>query len=245
MKLIEKKCPNCGASLEFSETAKSCKCDYCHRTFEIERDNNGINIDFNLNELEKPFMMMAKGVFIIPIIGILIIATFVIIGIVAMDMGDNKNNDFDTEEKEEEKLLTSVKDMSSTEIEHLDSSTKFDIAINGEGESSTKHSYSRDEEPKREKLYVAYKKGSNKVIFIYKVVYKDFFHQDDVHTVYIPMIYENVNKAVSNAGDVKMDAPTYYFNSDHTCYYYGYGSFEEAYNNIIAPLKDEYKISEK
>ena len=37
MKLIEKKCPNCGGSLEFSETDKSCKCEYCHRAFEIER----------------------------------------------------------------------------------------------------------------------------------------------------------------------------------------------------------------
>ncbi|MBR3210386.1 MAG: hypothetical protein IKF71_00415 [Bacilli bacterium] len=40
MKLIEKKCPNCGASLEFSENDKSCKCQYCKRGFEIERESD-------------------------------------------------------------------------------------------------------------------------------------------------------------------------------------------------------------
>ena len=63
MKLIEKKCPNCGANLEFSETDKSCKCEYCHRAFEIERDEK-INVSdiaeqFNLSELEGPLKAYA------------------------------------------------------------------------------------------------------------------------------------------------------------------------------------------
>ena len=40
MRIIEKKCPNCGAALEFNETDKSCKCNYCKRSFEIERDSD-------------------------------------------------------------------------------------------------------------------------------------------------------------------------------------------------------------
>ena len=39
MKLIEKKCPNCGASLEFNKDSTSCRCEYCKREFEIEREN--------------------------------------------------------------------------------------------------------------------------------------------------------------------------------------------------------------
>ena len=38
MRLVEKKCPNCGANLSFGENEKSCKCEYCKREFEIERD---------------------------------------------------------------------------------------------------------------------------------------------------------------------------------------------------------------
>lgn len=40
MKLIEKECPNCGASLSFTKEDTSCKCEYCKREFEIERDEN-------------------------------------------------------------------------------------------------------------------------------------------------------------------------------------------------------------
>lgn len=40
MGLIEKKCPNCGASLSFNETDKSCKCEYCRREFGIKQNNN-------------------------------------------------------------------------------------------------------------------------------------------------------------------------------------------------------------
>ena len=29
MRLIEKKCPNCGADLEFKDNDKSCKCSHC------------------------------------------------------------------------------------------------------------------------------------------------------------------------------------------------------------------------
>ena len=57
MKLIEKKCPNCGANLEFKETDKSCSCSYCHRSFEIERESNldtdDISKQFNLSELKE------------------------------------------------------------------------------------------------------------------------------------------------------------------------------------------------
>lgn len=38
MKLVEKKCPNCGASLSFNSTDKEVTCNYCKVSFEIERD---------------------------------------------------------------------------------------------------------------------------------------------------------------------------------------------------------------
>lgn len=36
MKIIEKKCPNCGASLSFNDNDKETKCNYCNREFIIE-----------------------------------------------------------------------------------------------------------------------------------------------------------------------------------------------------------------
>lgn len=60
MKLIEKKCPNCGASLSFNDNDNSCICEYCKRIFEIERETNSKNnrgidemAEYNLTELEN------------------------------------------------------------------------------------------------------------------------------------------------------------------------------------------------
>ena len=40
MRLVEKKCPNCGAKLSFEKTDKEVTCKYCNRSYEIERDAN-------------------------------------------------------------------------------------------------------------------------------------------------------------------------------------------------------------
>ncbi len=40
MKLVEKKCPNCGASLSFDSSDKEVTCKYCNVSFEIEHDVN-------------------------------------------------------------------------------------------------------------------------------------------------------------------------------------------------------------
>lgn len=38
MRLVEKKCPNCGGELKFSFEDKETRCEYCGKSFEIERD---------------------------------------------------------------------------------------------------------------------------------------------------------------------------------------------------------------
>ena len=40
MKLVEKKCPNCGAKLSFEKTDKEVMCKYCNQSYEIERENS-------------------------------------------------------------------------------------------------------------------------------------------------------------------------------------------------------------
>jgi uncharacterized Zn finger protein (UPF0148 family) len=43
MKLIEKKCPNCGANINFNLNDKEVKCSYCDTVFTIERDVTNID----------------------------------------------------------------------------------------------------------------------------------------------------------------------------------------------------------
>ncbi len=43
MKLIEKKCPNCGAGLTFDENSTNVQCEYCKMNYEIKRDDTKID----------------------------------------------------------------------------------------------------------------------------------------------------------------------------------------------------------
>ena len=80
MELIEKKCPNCGASLEFGDNDKSCTCNYCHRSFMIEKNTT---LEKNMEAANKlldkmmpkntPFMIIFTIGFIL-IIGVIIFA---------------------------------------------------------------------------------------------------------------------------------------------------------------------------
>ena len=38
MKLVEKKCPSCGAGLKFDDNATNVVCEYCNQTFYIQKD---------------------------------------------------------------------------------------------------------------------------------------------------------------------------------------------------------------
>lgn len=53
-KLVEKKCPNCGAKLSFKLEDKEVKCNYCNSEFIIKDDNSDSEkIDLNKINLQK------------------------------------------------------------------------------------------------------------------------------------------------------------------------------------------------
>ena len=74
MKLIEKKCPNCGANLKFDKDDKEVSCKYCNASYEIQRDpdlNELINNVFNQNDFilhRKMVSNFGKVVIILSII---------------------------------------------------------------------------------------------------------------------------------------------------------------------------------
>ena len=81
MKLIQKKCPNCGANLEFDKEDKEVNCKYCNTTFLIDKDDNNLldalNPEF-FNLQRKRVQRMSSIVFIFSfIIFIIIIMVFV------------------------------------------------------------------------------------------------------------------------------------------------------------------------
>ena len=87
MRLIEKECPNCGASVKFNENDRSCKCEYCHREFEIERDKEDEKKHFDprnytLTELKTP-MKAIFGSFAIAGITMSLIGIIIFLAVVA------------------------------------------------------------------------------------------------------------------------------------------------------------------
>ena len=248
MKLIEKKCPNCGASLEFSETAKSCKCDYCHRAFEVERDNNGVNIDFNLSELEAPAKAISKAFIII----FSLIFIFIVSVVVLSFHGTSNNKDVFGEKKDNKVIASNIKNIDNSSVKLLESEASSFNDV--KGENSTKYSY-KVEDNEVYKYILAYKDKKNYVFIVQKALYINFFNSDDRKTVYIPIKFENVYSKLDQFEDsteniidgAKVDAPEFYLNDEKTSYIRGgYADYNQFVEEKINTLKnDGYKISEK
>ena len=67
MRLIEKKCPNCGSSLSFGPNDKETKCAYCNASFEIERENES-DVPENFLLHQKTVRTMSTAIMITSII---------------------------------------------------------------------------------------------------------------------------------------------------------------------------------
>lgn len=235
MKLIEKKCPNCGANLEFSEKDKSCKCEYCHRAFEIERDENNEN-EYNLNVVET-----SKTSFIIfSILTLLIFGGFIVFMFTDF-------NQFSHSNKDKVSYYTKASELTSDDFEDMNFDSEIVIKKRAEGPSTTDHSYTQEGDQVRQKVYVASKKDGNVIVSIYEVKYYDFFHPESRYTVYVPIKYENVdkNKFVDKFSNPQVTAPKYYFDAENTYSISAYTSMDELYADVIKPLEKDYKITEK
>ena len=85
MKLVEKKCPRCGAGLSFNSNDKEVMCPYCRAKYEIDRTetgntkNNYNPNNYNLNTIKKVgTKVIVIAVFTVALIMFIVIATIVI-----------------------------------------------------------------------------------------------------------------------------------------------------------------------
>lgn len=246
MRLIEKECPNCGAELHFTKEDTSCKCEYCKREFEIERDTDKKRVvdQYILSELKTPFKIFSfftvSNFFVQAVI---IIVTFLIIVILGYNIikGLNDSNSIFNRNAN---LITNISDLSNSDYSTLDLNSK--ILISNETSGIT-GSYTNKGSFKREKLYIISNEKTNYLIPIYKTTYEYFSNGSDKHTLYIPIVFKNVrkrnNSIVFYLDNGKISAPEYHFNEDN--YSYGYTDFDTLYNEIIKKYEKDYKIIEK
>ena len=250
MRLIEKKCSNCGAKLEFKDTDKNCKCDHCGSSFVIERDTSidDLSKQFDLKPVSKIFSIFYTLSFIESLV--IFLFAVIIIGVIFFQIFNFSKNDNKLSSsvirKNENRLLKDAKGLSGANISAITRAGSSKISRLGEGVNDTNHSYKMTGDAKKEKIYVAYKDNENYVIVIYKAIYHDFFHQENSYTVYVPVVFENVMEDVYfSLGGGEITAPEFYFNSEKSSYTYGYASFDDAYNGAVRPLEKNYTITEK
>lgn len=98
MKLFEKSCPNCGAELKFNLNDKEVTCNYCRKSYVIEKDNDApkelSSEDFQFNEIAGAVKTFSIIHFIITFfIIVFIIGVTIFIFINANSQMKNNNND--------------------------------------------------------------------------------------------------------------------------------------------------------
>lgn len=246
MKFIKKECPNCGAPVSFTKEDTTCKCEYCKREFEIERDAEKKKLidQFTLSELKTPFKIFSYftlGSFIAQ--AVIVFITFIIIIILGYNIlkGLNDSNSIFNRNAS---LVTSINDLTNSDYSTLDLNSK--VLISKETASTT-GSYINKGSFKREKLYIISNKKNNYLIPIYKATYEYFYNKEEKYTIYIPIEFKNVKKKNNSIAfyldNGKINAPEYHFNEDN--YSYGYDDFDTLYNEIIKKYEKDYKIIEK
>ncbi len=246
MKLIEKECPNCGAGLSFTKEDTTCKCEYCKREFEIQRDPEKKKLidQFSLSELKTPFKIFSYitfGSFISQ--GILFFVTFLVIIIVAFNLV-RVLNDSNSIFNRNAHYVTSASDLSNSDYNTLDLNSRIAIAKETVGNTSgfvNKNNY------ERVKLYIIYKEKRSILIPVYKVTYEYFSNRDIKYDVYTPVIYKNV-RSKNNSIAFTLDDPEvvdtkYRFNEGG--YTYGYGDLDSLYNDVVKYYERRYTIVEK
>lgn len=108
MKIIEKKCPNCGGNLDFKVGERDVRCESCRRKFAVEYDTDLNNMtekamdalkaaDISLRPVRKFMLAMIIGFFVIVAIAV----TFSIIHMVNSRAEFNKKVEQSQQEFEE------------------------------------------------------------------------------------------------------------------------------------------------
>ena len=235
MRIIEKKCPNCGASLSFDENDKSCKCDYCKRAFEIERDLDDVE-KFNLiyNTVAKPFKFFSIIPFGFASIFIIAIALIIFFNVFNNESSGSSNKSV----FEKDTLLKSIDDIENFDYSFIDTTSTIGISR----EDKTLFDYHMKGTAKRETIYLLFNDKANKLIPVYKTIYTN---GENTYTLYVPVIYNNIHKGnvPHDIGNPNISAPIYYFNMDHSEYAVGYDNLDKLYEEVVKPLENEFTLS--
>ena len=104
MKIIEKKCPNCGANLEFDVGEKNVKCSSCRKMLAIEYDKDKFtSSDDNLESKDIKLKVIHRifSIFFLVwlLIALVIVSSFIAVGYGIFTLVNNMDFSYDQNDK--------------------------------------------------------------------------------------------------------------------------------------------------
>lgn len=259
MKLIEKKCPNCGAGLKFDEDDKEVVCEYCKKSYVIERDkaeiekNTSDNNDVDKRIVSEYYNLIQKKNDGIKAIASIFIVIFVFAVILffsgALEVSRNFNKTF----SDIVPVAPEKKDTYVTEIKQIDEKSLEIFHSESKSSLSKLNEFILSDVEKSEWTYVGMYLLTNKdedarefdkINELYDVYKKTFFGDDINLEVYATVRYTNLkltdDNIVSNSYKGYVIAPMTFVKG--SSYVQGYVSNEELYNKTIRSKSGDYNI---
>ncbi len=258
MKLIEKKCPNCGAGLSFDKDSQDVTCEYCKKSYVISKskDDKGSYDNIDKKIIADYYNLIQKrnnGAKAIVIL-VTIIASFIVIltvsGILEVARNFDKDNYFEREQVVEEKKENYI-----TEFEHIDEKS-LEI-FHKETEKSLGHLNDRIWEDVTISdwayagMYLLNNKDEDakdfdKVNELYDVYKKTIVGKDINLEVYAAVVYSNLklndDNIVSNSFKGNTVSSMTFINGGTSSFVQGYLNNEDLYNKVIRSKSGDYNV---
>lgn len=242
MRIIEKKCPNCGANLEFNVGDKETKCKYCNTSFIIE-DNNTNENKFSLDNINLKYIKTFTAVHMVitGVIMIIIISTFIFVfyNVFRMITDESKSSEFSDFFEEVEKQKEKQEEKSKPKLEEISTEldNKFEKASK-ESDQKMKGLLTTYELLESERVGFYYLKNSVsvKIIYVIKDTYSNGTETKEIYKAFnfVGMSIDSISTTpFKNSKVIK-------FNDME--FTYGYDSLEELYDNSVSNQIVGYKM---
>lgn len=240
MKLVEKKCPKCGAPLSFDENAEETVCEYCKSKVSINRKNNvSTSEDFilSIEEFYKERYKQKESLKLSKFICCLIM--LVVCGFILWKLSNSANEtslNSKTDIPVKEKIYV-------TEISQIDENTLNDCHSKALEKLNNKDNSSKTEW-KHAGIYLLNHKETKQFNLFYDVYKKEYKSASGVMTLYAAVEFNNLELSENGTLDNYRVGSVYYpcswINNENIC---GYNTSEDFFNKVIRNQTNKYKVT--
>lgn len=246
MKLVEKKCPNCGAGLSFNKDSREVICEYCKKSYIIEKEESkdkGKNLEdyyklveeFNNHPIGKASKVMTIIIYVFSFLFFAFIFISMVLSFVEFRKGDSFLPKIESIKKDKYVTDISQIDEKSLEIFHKESLNTLNARITYEYGEATEWNYTG--------MYLLVAKSGNDNI-LYDVFKRNVTLDGKVYEMYGAVRYSFLkvgeDNTVLNNFTGYADLPMTFIKGSQ--FIMGYEGNESFYYKVIKSRSDQYDI---